>query len=436
MTQMLVVPGQAKASPKKANSLRGFPARELLHVIDPVRWAESELKLDLDEWQKAYLRSSSKRKVLNCCRQSGKSTIAAVKALHLAIHRPHSTILLLSPSLRQSSELFRKVLDLVNALPERPKLLEENKLSLTLANASRIVSLPSSESTIRGYSNVPLIIEDESAAVRDELHAAVLPMLAVSNGEIDLLSTPRGREGHFAESWEGEGWEKTVVKAEQVPRISKEFLDDVRKRLGSRMFSQEFGCEFLDVAGAGIFRREWFEIVDSYPAQAKAVRRWDKASTAGAGDFTAGLKLAEHEGVYYVVDVRHAQNTPGQNEILIAQTAQLDGVRVKVRMEEEGGSTGKDTTDRYARVVLKGFDFKGVRSTGDKVERAGPISAAAEAKNVKLVKGNWDMKGFLDELVSFPEGEHDDRVDTLSGAFFDLQRPPGLVMIGGLNVNF
>jgi predicted phage terminase large subunit-like protein len=422
--KMLEASGRTvRTSPLVSSPFKGFPARELLYTIDPVRWAQAEFGLTLDDWQKGYLYSPSKRKSLNCCRQSGKSTVAAVKALHRVVHKEKALVLLLSPSLRQSSELFRKVSSLYDSLPSRPKLLEDNRLSMALRGGSRIVSLPSSEATIRGYSNVDLIIEDEAAAVPDELHAAVLPMLAVSNGEIDLLSTPRGRLGHFAEAWASEDWERTLVRCEQVPRISRGFLEDMRMRLGSRMFAQEFECEFLDIAGAGMFRREWFDIVDDYPRRARSVRYWDKAATSGGGDFTAGVRMVEDQGAFYIVDVRHAQNTPGQNEALVKQTAQLDGVLVKVRMEQEPGSAGVDTIDRYQRIVLQGYDFKGVRSTGSKVERAGAFSAACEAGNVKLVRGAWNV-ALLDELVSFPEGEHDDQADGCSGAFNALVERP------------
>jgi len=391
-----------------------------IYTLNPSLWAKEQLNITLDKWQEDVLNSNHKRKVLNCSRQSGKSTVAAIKALHRAIHYNKSLILLISPSLRQSSELFRKVAELYNTLPGRQKLAEDNRLSMMLRSGSRIVSLPSSESTIRGYSNVDLIIEDESAAVPDDLISACTPMLAVSNGEYIQLSTPRGKKGHFWDAWQSTDWERTTITADQVPRISKEFLELERRNRGSRIYSQEYMCQFLDVAGAGMFRREWFPIVDSYPKEARIIRRWDKAATAEGGDYTAGLKLAEHKGIYYIVDVRHIHNTPGQNESLIRQTAQVDGILTKVRMEEEGGSSGKDTTDHYAREVLKGFDFKGVRSTGSKIIRAEPVSAAAEAGNIKIVRGNWDVNGLLDELTSFPEGEFDDQVDALSGAYSDF----------------
>jgi predicted phage terminase large subunit-like protein len=391
--------------------------RSLRLSLDPVLWAQETFGLELDPWQIDAMRSRDKRMLFNCSRQSGKSTIAAIKALHRVIYYPRSLVLLISPSQRQSSELFRKVLSFLNVMKVPPKLQEENKLSLTLSNGSRIVSLPSSEATIRGYSNASLIIEDEAAAVPDELYQACLPMLAVSNGQYILLSTPRGKKGHFFHAWESQEWKKIRITASDIPRISITYLENAKRELGSRMYSQEFGCTFLEDIEGSMFRREWFDIVDAVPADLNKTRRWDLA--AGGNDWTAGVLLGEAGGQYWILDVQHAKLPPGGNERLIRQTAISDGEYVPVRIEQEPGSSGVALIDRYARDVLKGFDFAGVRATGSKVVRAQPFAAACEAHNVKLLRAPWNRE-FLDELCSFPLGDHDDMVDAASGAFHDL----------------
>jgi len=128
-----------------------------------------------------------------------------------------------------------------------PRLLEDTRLSCMLENRSRIVSLPSSEATVRGYSNVDLIVEDESSRVPDDLYKSVRPMLATSNGQLILMSTPFGKRGHFYETWEdAENWERTLLPAEECPRISKEFLVEERRTLGDWYYQQEYGCEFVE----------------------------------------------------------------------------------------------------------------------------------------------------------------------------------------------
>jgi len=220
---------------------------DLKQALDPVLFAKEALNFEPDQWQEQALRWSGKRLLLNCCRQSGKSTTAGILALHRGLFYPGSLILLVSPSLRQSSELFRKVTDELIKLQEQPKRTENNKLSLTLENKSRIVSLPSTEATIRGFSGASLIIEDEAARVNDDLYYAVRPMLAVSGGKIILMSTPFGKRGHFFHEWEeGEGWERIKITAHDCPRINKEFLEEERRTMPDLFFRSEYLGEFTE----------------------------------------------------------------------------------------------------------------------------------------------------------------------------------------------
>jgi hypothetical protein len=121
----------------------------------------------------------------------------------------------------------------------------ERKLSLELENGSRIVTLPGSEKTIRGFSGTALLILDEAARVADELYFAVRPMLAVSSGALMMLSTPYGKRGVFYDEWTGgQGWERYRVPAEECPRIPPEFLEEERRALPSWVYRQEYECSF------------------------------------------------------------------------------------------------------------------------------------------------------------------------------------------------
>jgi len=174
--------------------------------------------------------------------------------------------------------------------------------------------------------------------------------------------------------------------------------------------------------GGNLFKREWFRIVDDYPRGLLAERRWDLAASSGKGDWTTGLQLGIQDGIAYVIDVRRDRLSPAGGEALVRQTAIMDlqqGLGMRIRMEQEPGASGKYTIDHFRKRVLMGFDFAGHPSTGSKVERARPVRAAAEAGNVLLLRGPWN-RVFLDEVAAFPNGAHDDIVDTLSGAFYDL----------------
>lgn len=224
-------------------------SRENLFSVqeDPVTFARS-IGFNPDPWQEGILLGRGKRVLLNCCRQSGKSSTTAIVALHTALAGPESLILLVSPSLRQSSELFGKVIAFLNRLAARPRMVEENRLSIRFMNGSRIVSLPGKEGTIRGFSGAALIVEDEAARVPDALYRAVRPMLAVSSGSLMLLSTPFGKRGHFFEEWThgGTAWERVQVAATQCPRIPGKFLEEEKKALGPWWYGQEYECQFSD----------------------------------------------------------------------------------------------------------------------------------------------------------------------------------------------
>jgi hypothetical protein len=221
-------------------------ATDLAAALDPVVLAR-RAGTDPDTWQREVLRSTAPRVLLNCSRQSGKSTVSALLALHTALYTPSALVLMLSPSLRQSAELFRKGLDLYCALGRPVPAQAETSLRLELEGGSRIISLPSSEATMRGYSSVTLLVVDEASRVEDELYTALRPMVAVSQGRLIALSTPMGRRGWWWSAWESaEDWYRFRVPAEQCPRISKDFLEQERRTLAPWVFRQEYECEAFE----------------------------------------------------------------------------------------------------------------------------------------------------------------------------------------------
>ena len=189
----------------------------------------------------------------------------------------------------------------------------------------------------------------------------------------------------------------------------------IRKTLTALQFAQEYECSLIKDAG-NLFRREWFEIVEDYPRDCKKIRYWDLASTKKEeSDYTAGLLLGEKNGIFYVLDVKHFKGTPLEVENMIRQTALLDG-NIPIYIEQEPGASGVTLIDHYRREVLRGFVFHSDKKSTSKELRARPVSAAAQAGNIKILKASWN-KDFLDEIELFPNDIHDDQVDALSGAF-------------------
>lgn len=165
-----------------------------------------------------------------------------------------------------------------------------------------------------------------------------------------------------------------------------------------------------------MFDRTWFQVTEDFPRTARVVRYWDLASVAGGGDYTVGALVSlTAEGQWFIEDIVRGQYSPLQVERLVEQTAMRDGTNIPIRIEQEPGSSGKNTIDHYRRNVLVGYNFDGDRPTGSKAERARPLVSAAQAGNVFIVKARWNHD-FLDEAALFPNSVHDDQIDAISGA--------------------
>jgi hypothetical protein len=224
-------------------------AADISRALDPVRLAR-DVGVEPDQWQARLLLERPRRALLCCSRQSGKTLATCLLALWVALYEAPALVLILSPSLRQSGEVFRTLMGLYQKLPGAPALAMESVLRCELANGSRVISLPGTEKTVRGYSRADLLIIDEAARVPDELLAAVRPMMATSKnaGRLIMLSTPAGRRGAFFEAWTtgGDTWDRTEVAARDCPRITPEFLAEELAQLGKQRFSEEYELAFLD----------------------------------------------------------------------------------------------------------------------------------------------------------------------------------------------
>jgi len=177
-----------------------------------------------------------------------------------------------------------------------------------------------------------------------------------------------------------------------------------------------------------LFKRQWFEIVESGPPQARRCRYWDLAATENGGAYSAGVLMAVTDEGIYIEDVVRGRWSPGQVEATILQTAKIDGRSTMVALPQDPGQAGVAQVASYQR-KLSGFNIQFLRETGGKVDRAKPMSAQAEPRGgtkfgrVKLVRGAWNL-AYLQELEAFPDEHIKDQVDATSGAFTMLSTRP------------
>lgn len=195
------------------------------------------------------------------------------------------------------------------------------------------------------------------------------------------------------------------------------------------------------VPAAGLyFKRGWFRIVDAAPVDAEEVRYWDLAASTD-GDWTIGVRASlTPAGMVTVKHVVRLRGTPGEVKATVRATAELDGKDCPIVIEQDPAQAGKDQIHTYV-TDLAGWNVRGRIKRSDKIVAAGPVSAQAEAGNVQLVRGHWN-EPFIATLEAFPDGEHDDDVDALSGAFAvltsgpDFKVPDPVITLGDATPNY
>ena len=223
---------------------------------DPVAWAQKALNFIADPKQAEILSCSASRVIVVTSRQVGKSTIAALRALYLALHQAGSLILMIGPVGSQAGEILGKATHFAAelGLPIRGDGINER--SLQLPNGSRLVARPAVPQSLRGYSQARLIIVDEAAYVPEAAYRAMSPILATGNGALWVISTPNGPLGRFAELWHDltNGWSRFSIPADECPRLSEGFLAAERRLYGDLYFAQEYACQFI-AAGLQLLTR-------------------------------------------------------------------------------------------------------------------------------------------------------------------------------------
>lgn len=238
-------------------------AASLLGALDAVAWVERH-GFTPDTWQAEALRSEHPRELWNVTRQGGKSTTAAFKTGHEAVHGPDGyTAILTGPSERQALELQRKTAAVIRQAVHPSEIVAEGATHLELTRNRRVLAVPAKEKTVRGFSAVHRLVLDEAARVPDDLYRAVRPMLAVSGGSLLALSTPYGRRGWFYAEWSHgtEQWRRREVPWTACPRITPAFIAEEResaRRQGldpDAWIGQEYECSFAAAVQGAYYGR-------------------------------------------------------------------------------------------------------------------------------------------------------------------------------------
>lgn len=281
--------------------------------------------------------------------------------------------------------------------------------------------------TLRGE-GLDLVVVDETAHIpkfSEAWQQSLRPALSDREGRAIFISTPKGFN-HFWELFKDaerlDGWAAFQHPTRDNPYIKAGEIEEARRLLPSLVFRQEYGAEFVQLAGA-LFNREWFHIIQKAPEGLSWVRFWDlAASTKTSADYTVGAKVGlTRKGLLVIADVARGRWDWPDAVKVIGDTALSDGSGVVQGIETTGVQRAMyDTLMREPKLAK--VAFKGVSPAKDKLTRALPWLARAEQGLVALVEGAWNGP-WLDEVCAFPETDHDDQVDSVSGALEILEAP-------------
>lgn len=366
-------------------------------------------------------------------RGAGKSFIGGYDLLRRARRgRLYMAVAPTYPMLRDAT--LRGFLSVASTLGV-PVHLNKSDMTASIPSAGVEVLFRSADDPerLRGPNLSGCWVDEASLTHRDTYDIAIATLR--EKGEQGWLSatfTPKGKR-HWTYEVFGTGAPDTSLTHARTgdnPFLPESFERTVRQQYTASFAAQELGGEFVDAAGL-LFKIAAFPPpVTAAPVHARRVRYWDKAGTAGGGDYSAGVLVARTpDGRYFVEHVARGRWSAGERNAVIRTTAAADHARyrgaggVGVWVEQEPGSGGKESAEISVR-ELAGYNVRAERVTGEKVGRAMPFAAQVEAGNVWLVEGAWN-RDYLDELSTFPGGTHDDQVDASAGAFNKLAAAGG-----------
>lgn len=226
---------------------RDLLAPRLVLLLDPEALFLEAYGFPPLDWQVPYL-WERRNAVLLKGRQVGASTATALLAIRQARYCPGTLAAVVSPSLKQSTEVKLKAKGGLERLGEDLRI--DSASVVGLRNGSRIMSLPGSAKSVRGWT-ADLLVIDEAAFLDQETFLAARATVA-TGGRIVVQSTPAGPFGHFNDLWKSEeGWAKYRVRSDEVSTITAEFLATERATMGEEEYAQEYCAEF-SVPGLGL----------------------------------------------------------------------------------------------------------------------------------------------------------------------------------------
>jgi predicted phage terminase large subunit-like protein len=193
-------------------------------------------------------------------------------------------------------------------------------------------------------------------------------------------------------------------------REARDVLDALRAQLGVEIFAAQYQQQPVPPGGA-IIKRVWVRRYDQLPKSGQIIQSWDVANKQGEdNDYSVCTTWLVHESRYYLIDLIRGRFDFPTLRTKVSGQAKLHKVS-RILIEDAGVGTAliQELKSAHLSVIA-------VKPEYDKKIRMTIQSAKFEDGQVFFPKEAPWLRDLEDELFAFPNGRHDDQVDSISQA--------------------
>ncbi len=196
-------------------------------------------------------------------------------------------------------------------------------------------------------------------------------------------------------------------------RCNEDEMNILKKELGNYVFSAQYLQDPI-AEDSSMIKRSWLKYfieilpLDSYE---HIIQSWDTAIKSGDGNsYTVCTTWGKIDENFYLLDIlRDRMEYPDLKNAVISKTTSWNPDLIMIEDKASGQSLIQDLKREY-----KQFSVMAVKPKGDKFTRFARVSPLFEQGQILLFKNAGWLMDYERELLSFPNGAHDDQVDSTS----------------------
>lgn len=224
----------------------------------------------------------------------------------------------------------------------------------------------------------------------------------------------------------GETWEHLCIPAINDAGEAlwpfKHAIDDLRRMELANPYV--FAGQYMQAPaprGGGIFKRDWWRYYTMPPAFKRVIQSWDTAFKAKEGDdYSVCTTWGEADTGYYLLDVfKQRVEFPELKRAAENLYSKYKPHAMLIEDKASGQSLIQELRRQTALPIIA------IKVDSDKVSRAYAVTPLIESGRVFLPENAPWLLDYVHSLATFPNGAHDDDVDSTTQALNYLARGGG-----------